>query len=154
MKAKKAPRDMKFNDRDMKLDDYEKQILEDYRAGKFVTVEMTPERKKELRDIATYTTESREGSVPINIRLPAQDLIQLRERAEKEGLPYQTLARSILHRYVTGQLADLNHVQTFAGTVFEKLSREERPREERNAPKESSPSNLSGHSKDRKTKSA
>jgi predicted DNA binding CopG/RHH family protein len=107
------------------LDEFERKVLKDYKEGKYVDV-TTPERQKELQRIAGNTVEeSRKGGVPINIRLPMQDLTDLRMRAEQEGLPYQTLARSILHRYVTGQLADLNHVQIFADTVFEKLSRGE-----------------------------
>ncbi len=40
----------------------------------------------------------------VNIRVPAPDLEQLQVKAMQEGLPYQSLIASILHKYVTGQL--------------------------------------------------
>ena len=42
-------------------------------------------------------------SININIRLQPTTLILLKKKAAKLGLPYQTLAASILHRYATGQ---------------------------------------------------
>jgi predicted DNA binding CopG/RHH family protein len=40
----------------------------------------------------------------VNIRMAAPDLKPLQVKALQEGLPYQSLIASILHRYVTGQL--------------------------------------------------
>ncbi len=40
----------------------------------------------------------------INIRLPQQDLEALQAKALHEGLPYQTLVASVLHKYATGRL--------------------------------------------------
>jgi len=42
----------------------------------------------------------------ISIRLKNSDLDQLKLRADTEGLPYQTLLSSIVHKFVTGQLFD------------------------------------------------
>lgn len=42
----------------------------------------------------------------INIRLSAQDLEALQVRASEEGIPYQTLAASVLHKYVSGRLTE------------------------------------------------
>ena len=42
----------------------------------------------------------------INIRLSREDLAELRRRAFEEGLPYQTLIASLLHKYVGGRLVD------------------------------------------------
>ncbi len=42
----------------------------------------------------------------INIRMTELDLEMLRARAQREGLPYQTLISSVLHRYVNDQLVD------------------------------------------------
>ncbi len=36
----------------------------------------------------------------------SQDLEQLKLKAEHEGIPYQTLISSILHKFVTDQLID------------------------------------------------
>jgi predicted DNA binding CopG/RHH family protein len=140
MKAKKISKNAA--PKKVVLDEFEEQVMKDLEDGKYIDV-TTPKLKKELQQIAAYTIEAREGSIPINIRLPAQDLLQLRERAEKEGLPYQTLARSVIHRYVTGQLVDLNHVENFAGAFFEKPKRPE-----------SSPEQPKASLKERKAKSA
>lgn len=40
----------------------------------------------------------------VNIRVSQADLADLRARAFEEGLPYQTLISSVLHKYVTGSL--------------------------------------------------
>lgn len=47
----------------------------------------------------------------INIRLSEADLTLLRETAEKEGIPYQSLVTSIIHRYATGQLISVADMQ-------------------------------------------
>jgi len=41
----------------------------------------------------------------INIRVPAKDLEEIQKRALEEGIPYQTLISSILHKYASGRLA-------------------------------------------------
>ena len=43
----------------------------------------------------------------VNIRISAIDLEGLQAKAAAEGLPYQTLMASVLHRYVSGRLVDL-----------------------------------------------
>jgi predicted DNA binding CopG/RHH family protein len=40
----------------------------------------------------------------MNIRITKRDILGLKNKAAEEGMPYQTLAASILHKYVTGQL--------------------------------------------------
>ncbi len=42
----------------------------------------------------------------VNIRISEQDLQQIRQRAVREGVPYQTLIAGVLHKYVTDQLFD------------------------------------------------
>lgn len=42
----------------------------------------------------------------INIRISRQDLESLRRSAEQEGIPYQTLISSVLHKYLAGRLVD------------------------------------------------
>jgi len=39
-----------------------------------------------------------------NIRLTESDLLAIKQRAAREGVPYQTLIASVIHRYVTGEL--------------------------------------------------
>ena len=42
----------------------------------------------------------------VNIRLSAADLMDLQARAYEEGVPYQTLIASVLHKYVSGRLRE------------------------------------------------
>lgn len=81
------------------LDDEEQELVEDYEAAldactlkKVVDLEG---RKKELQQIARNSLNKTRN---INIRLTERDLDRLKARAIEEGLPYQTLASSILHK--------------------------------------------------------
>jgi predicted DNA binding CopG/RHH family protein len=42
----------------------------------------------------------------MNIRIAPSELAQIKAKAEREGLRYQTLVKSVLHKYVTGQLVE------------------------------------------------
>lgn len=79
-----------------KLDPEEEEILKDFEAGKYVRVENFEERKKELEEAAKNTLKKTRN---INIRLTDMDLQRLKVKAAEEGIPYQTLASSILHKY-------------------------------------------------------
>ena len=55
----------------------------------------------------------REASVrkPITLRMESADLEAIKRLAEQEGMPYQTLIGSLVHKYVTGALVDINEVR-------------------------------------------
>ena len=55
---------------------------------------------------AKVKTSSDAAKVQLSIRLDGSDLAQLREDADRLGIPYQTLLGSILHQYVTGELVE------------------------------------------------
>jgi predicted DNA binding CopG/RHH family protein len=86
-----------------KLSREEKQFLDDFEAGEFRSV-LTPERKKMLQAIAENTFEKDKR---INIMLSSRDRESLQRRALEEGIPYQTLVSSVLHKYVSGGLHDV-----------------------------------------------
>lgn len=77
------------------LDPDEEQILKDFEAGKYIRVKDFAKQKKLLMEAARNTLNKTKN---INIRLSERDLHKLKAKAAKEGLPYQTLASSILHR--------------------------------------------------------
>lgn len=81
------------------LNDEEQQELEDIEQalekGELVSVPNFEERKKELQQIARNTMNKTRN---INIRLTQRDLYRLKAKAIEEGIPYQTLASSILHK--------------------------------------------------------
>jgi len=87
----------------MKYSKEEKDILKDFEAGAFKSV-LTARRKKMLQATAEETFKKDKR---INIRISSRDLESLQRRALEEGIPYQTLVSSVLHKYVSGGLHDL-----------------------------------------------
>lgn len=81
-----------------KLDKYESEIEGD--ISQFTPVSNT--KKASIESIIDKANEKKS----ISLRLKNNDLEQLKLRAETEGLPYQTLLSSIVHKFVTDQLVD------------------------------------------------
>lgn len=77
------------------LEREEMDILEAFEHGEFRSIPNPEERKKELQKIAKNTFNKTRN---INIRLSERDLYKLKAKAIEEGIPYQTLASSILHK--------------------------------------------------------
>ena len=84
------------------LNQEEKEILESYENDEWVSViNKSDIEKYKIAARNTFKKDKR-----INIRMTELDLELLQERALIEGLPYQTLIPSVLHKYVTGRLVD------------------------------------------------
>lgn len=88
--------------RGIKLDSEEQEIIDDFEEGKFESV-INPALVEAAQSAAEVTLKKDKR---INIRISSRDLLALQRRAAKEGLPYQTLVSSILHKYVSGSLED------------------------------------------------
>ena len=58
------------------------------------------------KNVIENIIDSAKKSKNINIRISEYDLEKLREKSFLEGLPYQTLISSIIHKYVSNQLID------------------------------------------------
>jgi len=87
-----------------KLSKEEKEILESYEKDEWVSVSSPSEiAKYKAAAKSTFKKDKR-----VNIRISEMDLELLREKALIEGLPYQTLMSSVLHKYVTGRLKEKN----------------------------------------------
>lgn len=83
-------------------DPFEVEILEAYEAGKLKSVASKAELARLKAAARATATKDRR----VNIRLSAGDLQDIQARALAEGMPYQTLIASILHKYVTGRLEE------------------------------------------------
>jgi predicted DNA binding CopG/RHH family protein len=81
---------------------YEEDLVAAYDAGKLKSVATKGELAK-LRAAARATAIKDRR---VNIRLSAGDLQDIQVRALEEGVPYQTLMASVLHKYVTGRLEE------------------------------------------------
>ena len=90
----------------LKLDPWEKELLRSLDAGEWKPVKNMRAEMKRYAAYARYTLEKRRKNYRVNIRLLDSDVEQLRKRAIEEGMPYQTLMASILHKYVTDQLIE------------------------------------------------
>jgi predicted DNA binding CopG/RHH family protein len=86
-----------------KLNAEEKEILEAFEAGKLTPV---ARMKSELKRHQEYAAATFQKDSRINIRISSKDLRLLQKRALSEGLPYQTLISSLLHKYVEGRLVE------------------------------------------------
>jgi len=86
-----------------KLNKDEQELLESVEAGEWKSVKNLKQEIKTSQEMARKTLKKNRR---INIRMTEQDVRGLQAKALKEGLPYQTLVSSILHKYVSGQLIE------------------------------------------------
>jgi predicted DNA binding CopG/RHH family protein len=84
-----------------RLDREEKEILESFERG-----EWTPsrDRKAEVAKLGAAARATLRKNRRINIRLADRDVMGLQAKAAEEGIPYQTLIASVLHKFVMGTL--------------------------------------------------
>ena len=85
------------------LDEEEKEVLAAYEAGQFKPVPNQAQLKKKYAEYAHNTLRKDKR---VNIRLSGNDLEHLQNMAVQEGLPYQTLIASLIHKYVTGRIVE------------------------------------------------
>ena len=91
-----------------KNDSYEKEVLGAYEKGQLKSVATKAE-------LAKFKAAARATAVKdrrVNIRLSSSDLQDVQVKAMQEGVPYQTLIASVLHKYVTGRLTEPQPPQT------------------------------------------
>ncbi|MBI5586238.1 MAG: antitoxin [Deltaproteobacteria bacterium] len=85
------------------LDEEERDILESFERGEWVPVK---DKKKEIKKLQEYARNTLQKDRRINIRMSSKDLDQVQVIAAQEGIPYQTLISSIIHKYVSGYLVE------------------------------------------------
>jgi len=83
-----------------KLSQSEQEILNSYDNDEWVSVAST----SSIADYKSAAINTFKKNKRVNIRISELDLELIQEKALIEGLPYQTLMSSVLHRYVTGRL--------------------------------------------------
>ena len=84
----------------------DKELIESIENGEWKSIENPEEMKKKLIIAASETAIK---DYRINVRISKRDVEALKTRALEEGIPYQTLVTSILHKYVTGKLEENSH---------------------------------------------
>lgn len=83
------------------LDEEEKELMESLEKDEWRPVENLDEVRQKLADAASLTLKKDRR---INLRLSEKDYQQTQIKAIEEGLPYQTLISSLVHKYLTGKL--------------------------------------------------
>ena len=85
-----------------KIDDDELEVLSAYEKGKLKSVATKGE-------LAKFKAAARATAIKdrrVNIRMSSGDLSDIQVKALEQGVPYQTLIASVIHKYVTGHLAE------------------------------------------------
>jgi len=90
-----------------KLNPEDQEMLEAFEAGEFVS-DFKNERRTQLAKLAEETIRKDKR---INIRISSRDLEALQRRAIEEGVPYQSLVSSVLHKYVSGGFKDISAIK-------------------------------------------
>ena len=88
---------------EIKLDTEEKELLASYEADEWQSVDNLEEKAQTYSEYASATFKKDRR---VNIRISNKDLEALQKRALEEGLPYQTLIASVLHKFVSGRLVE------------------------------------------------
>lgn len=83
------------------LDQEEKDLMESVERGEWQAVEDF-EAEREKAQLAAKNTTKKEKRV--NLRLSYKDYHRIQAKALEEGIPYQTLISSIVHKYLDGTL--------------------------------------------------
>jgi len=87
----------------IKLEKEEADLLRSVEAGEWRS---TKDLDKEIKRSQEYARATFRKDRRVNIRISEKDLRGLQKRALEEGIPYQTLISSVLHKYLAGSLVD------------------------------------------------
>jgi predicted DNA binding CopG/RHH family protein len=90
----------------------EEEILASFERDEWQSV---PNAKREIARYTGYARSALAKDRRVNVRLSSRDLEELQARAAEEGMPYQTLLSSVLHKFVTGRLVDSTTTQETTG---------------------------------------
>ena len=85
------------------LDQEEAELLKLIEAGEWESVPNLKDEISKHQEIAKNTLKKDKR---VNLRISSKDLEAIKTYAIEEGLPYQTLMSSILHKFITGRLVD------------------------------------------------
>lgn len=85
-----------------KLDAYELEVLAAYESPRLIPMV----GKAELQRLLAAAGAAANKAERVNIRLSSADLLDIQAKALAEGMPYQTLIASVLHKYVSGKLSE------------------------------------------------
>jgi len=89
------------------IDNEEKELMNSLDKIDLSQIKNDKENSKLLKKSAKAFVKKEETKM--NIRISSSELEKIKATALKEGLKYQTFIKSVLHKYITGQLVEENH---------------------------------------------
>ena len=90
------------------IDEKEKKLIVGYDNIDLKKLKKPP--KKEQNEFAKAAKNFIKKETKMNIRIDSYELEKIKERAQDEGLKYQTFVKSIIHKYISGQLVEKNKI--------------------------------------------
>jgi predicted DNA binding CopG/RHH family protein len=87
----------------MKLNKEDKALLESVEKGEWKSIQGV---KGEIKKYQEYAKATFRKDKRVNIRMSQKDLTDIQKKAIEEGLPYQTLISSVLHKFIAGRLTE------------------------------------------------
>ncbi len=87
----------------MKLTQEEKRLLDSVEKGEWKRI---PDFTQEAARYQATARATLRKDKRVNIRMAERDLVRFQKTAVQEGLPYQTLISSVLHKYINGRLVE------------------------------------------------
>ena len=87
--------------KNIKLDEEEQDLLESVERGEWKSVENLQD---EIERHQRYAKNTLKKDRRVNIRISSKDLEEIQTLAIEDGIPYQTLMSSVLHRFINGRL--------------------------------------------------
>ena len=87
----------------LNLQQDELELLASYESEEWKSAKKIKEQKEQYRAYARATLRKDKR---VNIRISEKDLLALQKRAVRQGIPYQTIISSVLHKYVNGGLIE------------------------------------------------
>ena len=85
----------------------------------------TPASDREISRIRSVMVEAagnQSKGARVNLRLNPEDVEKIRTKAKREGIPYQTLIGSVLHKYATDQLLDERAIEAVVRKLGKKAA--------------------------------
>ena len=87
----------------LKLDREETELVDAFDRGELKTVRNA---RSEIKKHVEYAKATTRKDKRVNIRISQKDLEAIQRKAMEEGIPYQTLIASLLHKYINGRLVE------------------------------------------------
>ena len=88
---------------ELKLQQDELELLASYEKDEWQSAKNV---KEQVGQYQAYARATFRKDKRVNIRISEKDLLDLQKRAIREGIPYQTLISSVIHKYVNGMLVE------------------------------------------------